>query len=77
MKLIKETYIHNRLVFEESEKDILLSTVKIISAIRHNNIHSSGAEDTYLNEVCDAIIKGIPELLDNYSNNYPDECGGK
>ena len=74
MKLVKETYIHNRLFFEESEKDILLSTVKIISTVRNNNIHSCGAEDTYLNEICDAITKGITELLDNYSNEYLDEC---
>lgn len=73
MKLTKETYIHNCLIFDESEKDILLSTVKIISAVRNSNIHSCGSEDTYLNEICNAIIKGIPELLDNYSNEYPDE----
>lgn len=73
MKLTKETYIHNRIVFEESERDILCSTVKIISAIRNSNIHSCGAEDTYLTEICDAIIYGIPELLYNYSNEYPDK----
>lgn len=72
MELVKKTYIHNRLVFTENERDTLCSAVKIVSAVRNNNIHSSGAEDTYLNEICDAIINGIPELLDNYSNEYPD-----
>lgn len=72
MELVKETYIHNHLVFTELERDTLCSAVKIVSAVRYNNIHSCGAEDAYLNEICNAIISRIPELLDNYSNEYPE-----
>ena len=50
MKLIKNTYIHNLLFFDEIECDILISASKIVSAIRNENIHSSGAEDVYLTE---------------------------
>ena len=50
MKLIKNTYIHNHLFFDEVEHDILISASKIVSAIRNENIHSSGAEDVYLTE---------------------------
>ena len=73
MKLIKNTYIHNHLFFDEIEHDILISASKIVSAIRNENIHSSGAEDTYLTEKCDSVIKGLSELLNNYSNEYAEE----
>ena len=73
MKLTKEIYVHNRLSFEESEKDILNSAIKIISNIQKENTHSCGAEDDFLSHECDAILKGITELLNNYSNEYPDK----
>ena len=73
MKLIKNTYIHNHLFFDEIERDILISASKIVSAIRNENIHSSGAEDVYLNEKCESVLMGLSELLDNYSNEYAGE----
>ena len=73
MKLIKNAYIHNHLSFSEAERDILISASKIVSAIRNENIHSSGAEDTYLTEKCDSVIKSLSELLNNYSNEYAEE----
>ena len=73
MKLIKNTYIHNHLFFDEIEHDILISASKIVSAIRNENIHSSGAEDVYLTEKCDSVLMGISELLNNYSNEYSEE----
>ena len=73
MKLIKNTYIHNHLFFDEIERDILISASKIVSAIRNENIHSSGAEDTYLTDKCDSVLVGLSELLDNYSNEYAEE----
>ena len=73
MKLIKNTYIHNHLFFDEIERDILISASKIVSAIRNENIHSSGAEDVYLNEKCESVLMGLSELLDNYSNEYAEE----
>ncbi len=73
MKLIKNIYIHNHLFFDEIECDILISASKIVSAIRNENIHSSGAEDVYLTEKCDSVIKGLSELLNNYSNEYAEE----
>ena len=73
MKLIKNTYIHNHLFFNEVEHDILISASKIVSAIRNENIHSSGAEDIYLTEKCDSILVSLSELLDNYSNEYAEE----
>ena len=42
--------------------------------VRNNNIHSCGTEDEYLSEKCNEIIKGISELLDNYSNKYLDDA---
>ena len=74
MKFVKESYIHNRLIFEECEKDTLQSAVNIISMVRNNNIHSCDAEDEYLTKKCEEIIKGISELLDNYSNEYLDDA---
>lgn len=71
MKLTKEAYIHNRLIFEENEKDTLWLAAGIIDAVRDNNACSGGATDTHLREICDSIFKGISELLDNYSNEYP------
>ena len=73
MKLIKNTYIHNHLFFDEIERDILISANKIVSTIRNENIHSSGAEDIYLTEKCDSILMGLSELLNNYSNEYAGE----
>ena len=73
MKLIKNIYIHNHLFFDEIEHDILISASKIVSAIRNENIHSSGAEDVYLTEKCDSVLVGLSELLDNYSNEYAEE----
>lgn len=73
MKLIKNPYIHNHLSFDEIERDILISASKIVSAIRTENIHSSGAEDVYLTEKCVSVLMGISELLDNYSNEYAEE----
>ena len=73
MKLIKNTYIHNHLFFDEIERDILISASKIVSAIRNENIHSNGAEDVYLTEKCDSVLVGLSELLDNYSNEYAEE----
>lgn len=71
MKLKKELYIHNQLILDEIEKDILTSAYKIIESIRSANIHSCGAEDSYLNEECKTILSCISELLDNYTNEYP------
>ena len=73
MKLIKNIYIHNHLFFDEIERDILISASKIVSVIRNENIHSSGAEDIYLTEKCDSVLVGLSELLDNYSNEYSGE----
>ena len=73
MKLIKNTYIHNHLFFDEIERDILISASKIVSAIRNENIHSSGAEDTYLTEKCVSVLAGLSELLADYSNEYAGE----
>lgn len=73
MKLIKNTYIHNHLSFSEAERDILISASKIVSAIRNENIHSSGAEDTYLTEKCVSVLAGLSELLADYSNEYAGE----
>ena len=73
MKLIKNPYIHNHLSLDEIECDILISASKIVSAIRNENIHSSGAEDVYLTEKCDSVLVGLSELLDNYSNEYAEE----
>ena len=73
MKLIKNTYIHNHLFFDEIERDILISASKIVSAIRNENIHSSGADDVYLTEKCDSVVIGLSELLNNYSNEYVGE----
>ena len=73
MKLIKNAYIHNHLSFSEAEQDILISASKIVSAVRNENIHSSGAEDTYLTEKCVSVLVGLSELLDNYSNEYVGE----
>lgn len=73
MKLRKETYIHNQLVFNEVERDTLCSASKIITSIRQENIHSCGAEDSYLNDLCETILDGISELLDNYANEYATE----
>ena len=73
MKLIKDTYIHNHLFFDEIERDILISASKIVSAIRNENIHSSGAEDVYLTEKCDSVLISLSELLNNYSNEYVGE----
>ena len=73
MKLIKNIYIHNHLFFDEIERDILISASKIVSAIRNENIHSSGAEDIYLTEKCDSVLVSLYELLDNYSNEYAEE----
>ena len=73
MKLIKNAYIHSHLSFSEAERDILISASKIVSAIRNENIHSSGAEDTYLTEKCVSVLAGLSELLADYSNEYPGE----
>lgn len=73
MKYCKELFIHNLLVFDELEKNVLVQASKIVEEVRNNNIHSAGAEDTYLNERCDEIIKGISDLLNNYRNEYPAE----
>ena len=73
MKLIKNAYIHSHLSFSEAERDILINASKIVSAIRNENIHSSGAEDTYLTEECVSVMAGISELLDNYYNEYSGE----
>lgn len=67
MKLRKETYIHNQLVFNEVERDTLCSASKIITSIRQEN----ESEDIYLNALCEALLHGISELLDNYANEYP------
>ena len=73
MKLIKNIYIHNHLSFSEAERDILISASKIVSAIRNENIHSSGAEDTYLTDKCESVLAGLSELLADYSNEYAGE----
>ena len=73
MKLIKNVYIHNHLSFSEAERDILISASKIVSAIRNENIHSSGAEDTYLTDKCVSVLEGLSELLADYSNEYAGE----
>lgn len=72
MKLTKEIFVHNCLVFDETERDTLITASKIISKVRQENIHSCGAEDEYLNRKCEDILEGITELLDSYSNEYPE-----
>lgn len=73
MRVIKRRFIHNQIIFDEAEKDVLTTAYKIVDAIRMENIHSSGADDDYLTEKCDDILKGISELLDNYTNEYLDK----
>lgn len=73
MRFVKEVYIHNRVTFDENEKDTLCSAIKIITAVRNSNACSCGTEDLYLDQMCGTITKGISELLDNYSNEYPRE----
>lgn len=73
MRLAKESFIHNRLTFDDGEKDVLTSAYKIVDTVRTANIHSNGAEDDYLLDKCNDILKGISELLDNYTNEYPDK----
>lgn len=73
MKLTKECFIHSKITFDSTEKDVLTTTRKIIENICFTNTHSSGAEDDYLREKCEDILKGIDELLDNYTNEYPDK----
>ena len=73
MKLKKETFIHNCLTFDDIEKDVLTSAYKIVDTVRTANIHSSGAEDDYLLDKCNDILIGISELLDNYTNEYPNK----
>ena len=70
MRLTKESFIHNRLTFDDVEKDVLTSAYKIVDTVRTADIHSSGAEDYYLLDKCNDILKGISELLDNYTNEY-------
>lgn len=70
MKLIKHNYIHNHILFNETETDILISASKIISNVRSENIHSSGTEDDYLHEITTRILSDISELLDDYRNEY-------
>lgn len=72
MRIIKQRFIHNHIVFDEIEKDILTSACKIVSNVREINAHGY-TEDDYLRNRCTEIMKGISELLDNYSNEYPDE----
>lgn len=73
MKLTKECFIHNKIAFDSTEKDVLTIARNIVEDIRIANIHSSGAEDDYLAEKCNDILNGIDELLDNYTNEYPDK----
>lgn len=73
MKLTKEHFIHNHITFDPTEKDVLTTAYNIIEAVHIENTHPSGAEDDYLTEVCGNILSGISELLDNYTNEYPNE----
>ena len=73
MKIVKERFIHNSLDFSTAERDLLIAAYKLISEVREQNIHSCMVEDTFLNERCAEIMGGISELLDGYSNEYPDE----
>lgn len=73
MILVKETYIHNRLEFNETERSVLKTAYEIIQKVKNSNIHSPGAEDSYLNEQCDNILSGLSELGNDYSNSYADE----
>lgn len=73
MKLVKEHFIHNKITFDSTEKEVLNTTYKIIEALRRENTQSMGAEDDYITEKCNAILCGISELLDNYTNEYPDK----
>lgn len=70
MKLIKETYIHNRIIFNEEEQNILVNAYNIISYLENDNALQNTSEDTYLSNICFQIKDGISELLLNYSNEY-------
>lgn len=72
MKFIRERFIHSRIQFDEAEKDTLISAHKIVSNVRETNAHGY-TEDDYLRVRCTEILKGISELLDNYSNEYMEE----
>ena len=72
MNLVRERYIHSHLQFDEAEKDILTSACKIVSKVRDLNVRGY-KEDEYLRERCTEIVKGISELLNNYSNEYMEE----
>lgn len=73
MKLTKELFIHNRISFDEAETDILNGAYKIISKLRYENIHSSGTEDSYIDEQCKNILEGIENFLQDYKNEYPEK----
>lgn len=73
MKLTKEIYIHNEIIFDSTEREVLTAAYKIVDAVRTENIHSTGAEDDYLREKCNDILNGLSELLDHYTNEYFDK----
>ena len=72
MKLVRERFIHNRLQFDEAEKDTLISAHKIISKVRDVNARGY-TEDVYLRDLCTQVLDGISELADNYNNKYEGE----
>lgn len=72
MKLVRERFIHSRLQFDEAEKNTLISTHKIISKVRDVNARGY-TEDSYLRDLCTAILEGISEITDDYNNKYEGE----
>lgn len=69
MKLYTESYIHNRIILDEREKQLLRETIELIEVIHESN-QDNGATDDYLYELCNRISTDIRELF-NYSNEYP------
>lgn len=73
MIFIEETYVHNQLVLDEEERNILISASKIISDIQQANTDNDGAKDGYLFDLCADTLNNISQLLDNYHNSYPND----
>lgn len=71
MTLTKEAYIKNCLNFDRTEKEVLTTAYTIIEKVHDENTHSAGAEDDYLRDLCVNALCAIHQLLDHYSNEYP------
>lgn len=73
MELTKKYYVRNQLIFNAAERETLTAAYNIVENVRSENLLSSGSADDYITKKCDAILNGISELLDNYTNEYPEK----